>query len=401
MSAYESPKLDSATIARVADLRSRGRSWDFVAADIGCRAIDLTGACYDDPRYDKSLARAKREHRDERLVEACTRLQMEVRDPSDPKRAVEAAKALAEIVAQEESLEVKERIEQKKCDTRLDLVRLRDRRNAEREALAAKLEIENLRCETRLKVEELRAAARGLKAEKPDPADRPPTAAEEAQHVEAFWRGRERDLQGALEPGAEVYVWGGQHPLTEGLPPDDTDTRVLVLGDGNVRGRRIYWVITCPQSMGVSEPGWTMTPPAVHAPTAAGALQDGPEPLRQEDRAGEPADHDRAEDRERAGHAPPTGAGGGGAVEDRPLDEGDVLGIGPVQHVEDVADDRDHADHRVHGQVEQHPHHDDGGHAELVGRAEDIRADRGGTQVAHTRDRPQNGVRPDLEVGVG
>ncbi len=269
MSAYDAPTLDSATIARIADLRSRGYGWDHVARDLGRRAIDLTGACYDDTRYEKALARAKRELRDERTSEACTRLQMQIRDPSDPKRALEAAKALAEIVLAEEARESKERIETKKCDTRLELERMRDRRNAEREALAAKLEIENLRCETRLKVEELRAAARGQKAEKPDPADRPLTEKEEQQMNDAFWRGQERVAAEFTGPLAEVYLWGGAHPICNGTPPGRGDTRVAVVRDENVRGRRVFWATTHPM------PTDTLNGPFLDPPTETEGARGG------------------------------------------------------------------------------------------------------------------------------
>ena len=227
MSAYPEPPaaLDAGLVMRVVRARAGGRSWADVAAELCWAEHDLCRACDLEPTFPAALARATKEAEDEGNAVALRKLREYLND-ANPEIARDAATRLAECLADRNAARVKLEVEQLKAQTRLAVEKLK---------AEARLEVEKLKARTRLEAERLRAARRGAPAGGADDEGEDDDAA-----ARAAWAAASRAGQAAQRPvarhyaeqivreGAEVYLWGGCHPLG-GAVPDATDTPLRLM----------------------------------------------------------------------------------------------------------------------------------------------------------------------------
>jgi hypothetical protein len=198
--------LPTSLVAAVADRRARGQSWSAIAAAIAWDEAVLRSAVRHDPRYEAALGTARREVEEEAEAELIHTLRQHLHNPET---ALPAATLLAKYLS----------------DRRRDTTRLA---------------VEQLRRSTRPASPELPAAPQ------PPPEAEPRLTADEEQQAErAFWRRQYQVAQEAAQPGAEVYLWGGDHPIGD-TPPTAADTRLLIVSDMTIPGRHVYWAMRYP-----------------------------------------------------------------------------------------------------------------------------------------------------------
>lgn len=198
--------LPAALVAEVADRRARGQSWSAIAAALAWDEVALRAAVRHDPRYAAAMAAARREVEQEAEAELIHTLRQHLHNAET---ALPAATLLAKYLS----------------DRRRDTTRL---------------EVEQLR-------RSHRPATPGLPADpQPPPAAATPWTADDDQQAERdFWRRQHLVTQEAAQPSAEVYLWGGDHPIGD-TPPTAADTRLLIVSDMTIPGRHVYWAMRYP-----------------------------------------------------------------------------------------------------------------------------------------------------------
>ncbi|MCS6863620.1 MAG: hypothetical protein RMJ56_14255 [Gemmataceae bacterium] len=209
------PALTDAIRAEVAQRRAEGQSWAAIAAALQWDVADLRHAVRHDPDYEAAFLAARREWEYDAEADLIHTLRQHLHNPDT---ALAAATLLAKYFS--------------------------DRR----------------RDETRLEVERRRCQARSATPARPtrsashpsDQSDHPLTADEERQAADeerqaeqVFWRRQQLVAQDAAKPGAEVYLWGGDHPIGD-TPPTAADTRLVIVSDMTLPGRHIYWAMRYP-----------------------------------------------------------------------------------------------------------------------------------------------------------
>ncbi len=198
--------LPAALVAEVADRRARGQSWSAIATALAWDEAALRTAVRHDPCYEAAMAAARREVEQEAEAELIHTLRQHLHNAET---ALPAATLLAKYLS----------------DRRRDTTRL---------------EVEQLR-------RSFRPATPGLPAppEPPPEAERQWTADDDQRAEREFWRRQHLVAQEAARPGAEVYLWGGDHPIGD-TPPTAADTRLLIVSDMTIPGRHVYWAMRYP-----------------------------------------------------------------------------------------------------------------------------------------------------------
>ncbi len=191
-------------LAEIAEARVRGQPWESIAAQHQWDAAELRAALRRSPHFSDHLATAHREL----LLEVETELLQTLRQhlhSDDAAQALKAADTMAKYLTA-----------RRRDETRLEL--------AEQKATASP-----------------GAAAAASKG--------PPTSGwtpDEQAHYEAVFRRNERlRAEQVAREKATVYLWGGCHKLKD-VPPDETDTPLLLLKETLPDRGDIYWAVTNP-----------------------------------------------------------------------------------------------------------------------------------------------------------
>ncbi len=192
----------------IAYKRAHGHPWEAVGVTLNYNSDALRRATENDPEYAAVQEKAWADATFEGEAHAMGRLRLMV-SCDDEDRALRAAEVL-----------VKYARERRRDDTRLAVEKLRA------ETQRAKAEVKTARAE--------------------HPAERELTRWEKAPDETPAQRDQ-RDAEGAARPTAEVYVWGGKHPLERCFEPDASDERVRLITDYSLsRGGSnvVYWVVS-------------------------------------------------------------------------------------------------------------------------------------------------------------
>ncbi len=204
--------------------RAQGETWHSLGVVFRYHSDALRRAAENDPEFAAAQERAWEEAIWEGQADGMRRLRF-LANASDDDKALRAAEILVKYAA-----------EQRRNDTRLA--------------------VERLRSETRLEAERSKTARR---ASEPEPEVRylPPQPAPETDEERQERFAREH-AERAAAPKAEVYLWGGKHPLGRSDGPDESDRRVRVKADWSCGlGSRgvVYWVVSDPQPPEARMPG--------------------------------------------------------------------------------------------------------------------------------------------------
>ncbi|MCS6866970.1 MAG: hypothetical protein RMJ56_07580 [Gemmataceae bacterium] len=230
-------------LAAVADSRARGQSWESIADQRHTTVAELRAAVRHSSRFAVYLAAAQRELLDEVEAEMLHTFQQQMRS-AEPAHALRAAEAVAKYLAA-----------RRREQTRRELA----------SSPAAKPH----------------ASPRGSSTIAP-PATADPDAAdavdngwtpEDRAHCEEVFRRNERiRAEQAVREKATVFLWGGCHPL-QNVPPDETDTPLMLLKETFRERGDVYWAVTAPPPVDDINHGPFLPPPGCRPPT-------GPPPNR-------------------------------------------------------------------------------------------------------------------------
>lgn len=212
--------LSDDVLARVADLRARGRSWESTAREVGFAVEDLRRAVRTDPHFPAALEAARREVEQEAEADGLQRLRALLAS-DDPTIVRDAAEIIMKYLG-----------EKRRDETRLEVER------------------------TRAGVRVARQQARAARAQEDDAAE----AVERSQGLERAY------AEECAREQAVVFLWGGCHRIGD-APPDATDTPLRLFCDHTMRGRVVYWAVTDPPPVADPSAGPFLAPPGCRPPT--------------------------------------------------------------------------------------------------------------------------------------
>lgn len=215
-------------LAEIAEERVRGQSWEAIAAQHQWDVAELRAALRRSPHFSDHLATAHRELLLQVETELLQALRQHLRG-DDAAQALEAASTLAKYLTA-----------RRRDETRLEL--------AEQKATASP------------------GRAGAARAEPPDePSPRGWTPDEQA-HFEAVFRRNERlRAEQVAREKTTVFLWGGCHKLKD-VPPDETDTPLLLLKETLPGRGDIYWAVTNPLPVDDFTNGPFLEPPGCRPP---------------------------------------------------------------------------------------------------------------------------------------
>jgi hypothetical protein len=232
---------------------AQGWTWEELGETLNCNRDELRRATENDPEFAAVQERAWTRVIWEAEADGMRRLR-KLADNGDGERALRASEVLVKYAA-----------ERRDNDTRLAI---------EKMCVEARIEVEKLKNERAAAKEVAKEASRKAQEDNYFPPTIRPAPETDEERAKRFER---EHAERAAVPEAEVYLWGGKHPLGQSFPPDASDIRVRVEDDWScgygLSRSVVYWITPYKQRTKAEKP---QDPNVVEALQAALVREETP-----------------------------------------------------------------------------------------------------------------------------